>query len=147
MSPGGETASVSPGGRTAAGAANSAWGRALVAAYAFMALAACARSAVQIATRFGAAPVAFGLSAVSGAIYVVAAVSLSRLGARAHLVASVCCATELAAVLAVGAWSLLDPGRFPEPTVWSEFGAGYGFFPLVLPVLGLLWLARTRPRP
>jgi len=29
--------------------------------------------------------------------------------------------------------------------VWSVFGRGYGFIPLILPILGLLWLHRTRP--
>lgn len=125
--------------------ARDGWARALVAAYAFMALAACARSAVQIATRFDAAPLAFSLSAVSGAIYLLAAASLARGGRRARRLATAACSLELAAVLAVGAWSLLDPALFPEPTVWSGFGGGYGFFPLVLPVLGLLWLRRSRP--
>ena len=36
-------------------------------------------------------------------------------------------------------------GAFPDKTVWSHFGSGYGFVPLVLPVLGLLWL-RTQGR-
>jgi hypothetical protein len=31
-----------------------------------------------------------------------------------------------------------------EPTVWSHFGSGYGYLPLVLPVLGLLWQTRFR---
>jgi hypothetical protein len=35
----------------------------------------------------------------------------------------------------------VDPfGR--EATVWSAYGAGYLLVPLVLPVLGLLWLRR-----
>jgi hypothetical protein len=29
--------------------------------------------------------------------------------------------------------------------VWSLFGRGYGFIPLLLPVLGLVWLYRRRP--
>ena len=41
--------------------------------------------------------------------------------------------TELAGVLVVGATSLLVPEEFPDATVWSEFGAGYGYVPLVLP--------------
>lgn len=120
-------------------------GRALVAIYAFLAIAACARSAVQIATRFDIAPVAFLLSGLSGAIYVLAAVALSREGRRWWRVATVCCSIELAGVLAVGIWSLAAPGDFPEPTVWSGFGSGYGFVPLVLPILGLLWLHRRAP--
>jgi hypothetical protein len=120
-------------------------GRALVAAYAFLAIAACARSAVQIATRFEAAPTAFLLSAASGAVYVLAATALAREGGRWRSAGVACCSLELAGVLGVGAWSVLAPADFPEPTVWSQFGAGYGFVPLVLPVLGLLWLRRRAP--
>jgi hypothetical protein len=31
--------------------------------------------------------------------------------------------------------------------VWSSYGSGYGFVPLVLPVFGLLWLRRWTGRP
>ena len=38
----------------------------------------------------------------------------------------------------------IDPfGR--DATVWSVFGMGYLFIPLVLPILGLFWLSRHRP--
>ena len=33
------------------------------------------------------------------------------------------------------------PELFPHDTVWSWFGRGYLFIPLVLPVLGMWWLA------
>ncbi len=46
----------------------------------------------------------------------------------------------------MGTASLADPGAFPKATVWSLYGIGYGFVPLILPVLGLLWLRRRRPR-
>jgi hypothetical protein len=49
-------------------------------------------------------------------------------------------------VLAVGTWSLADPATFPDATVWSGYGSGYGFVPLVLPVFGLLWLRRWSRR-
>ena len=45
----------------------------------------------------------------------------------------------------VGALSLLTPELFPRDTVWSRFGSGYGFVPLVLPALGLFWLWRSSP--
>ena len=50
--------------------------------------------------------------------------------------------TELVGVLVVGVTSLLVPEEFPDATVWSEFGAGYGYVPLVLPLVGLWWLLR-----
>ena len=119
-------------------------GRVLVSLYALFALAAGARAAVQISTEFDQAPLAYTLSAVAAVIYLVAAVGLARDGAWGRRLALVCCSVELAGVLAVGAASLLWPDAFPDATVWSGFGAGYGFVPLVLPVLGLYWLRRTR---
>ena len=126
--------------RTSSGA-----GRALVAVYGVFALAATARASLQLATRFGEAPVAYLLSAVAGVIYIVATFTLARGDRTSRRVAWVAIVLELVGVLAVGTLSVLDPAAFPRATVWSLYGIGYGFVPLVLPVLGLLWLARTRP--
>jgi hypothetical protein len=124
---------------------NSGPGRVLIGLYALFAVAAGARAGVQIATRFAEAPLAYLLSALAAAIYLVAAVGLARGGAGGRRLATICCAVELAGVLAVGTASLIAPGAFSDDTVWSGFGRGYGFVPLVLPVLGLLWLRRTAP--
>lgn len=126
--------------RTNAGA-----GRALVAVYGVFALAATARAAVQLATRFAEAPVAYLLSAVAGVVYIIATLTLARGSRASRRVAWIAIGLELAGVLIVGTLSVLDPAAFPEATVWSFYGIGYGFVPLVLPVLGLVWLARTRP--
>lgn len=120
-------------------------GRVLVAVYGFFALAAGARAGWQLAVRFDEAPVAYLLSLLAAVIYLVAAVGLARGGPDARRVAAGCCAVELAGVLLVGTASLLLPEMFPRATVWSSYGVGYGFVPLVLPVLGLLWLRRTGP--
>ena len=111
--------------------------------YALFALAAGARAGVQIATRFHEAPVAYLLSAFAAVVYLVAAIGLARGGAVARRVALVSCTTELVGVLVIGTVSVLAPTAFPDDTVWSVYGIGYGFVPLVLPVLGLLWLRRT----
>jgi len=124
-------------------------GRVLVAVYAILAIAATGRSVFQIIDRFGEAPVAFTLSAFSGLVYIVATIAL---GARLRRLAWVTISIELAGVLIVGALSLVAPtvlglhsidpfGR--DSTVWSAFGAGYLLVPLVLPVLGLLYLRRS----
>ena len=55
-------------------------GRVLVAVYGIFALAAGARSTVQIATRFDDAPVAYALSAFAAAVYVLATLGLARDG-------------------------------------------------------------------
>ncbi len=116
-------------------------GRLLVAVYAVFALSASSRAGLQLATRFDEAPVAYLLSAVAAAVYVVATVALAR-GARRLAFATVL--FELVGVLVVGTLTVLDRGDFPDQTVWSTYGAGYGFIPLVLPVLGLWRLRATR---
>ena len=120
-------------------------GRVLIAVYAILALAATARSAYQIATKFDVAPVAYLLSALAGVVYVVATVALIRRGGAWYRVAWITIVFELVGVLVVGGLSLIDPVLFPADTVWSYFGRGYVFIPLVLPVLGMLWLRRMRP--
>lgn len=116
----------------------------LVIVYAVFALAATARSFVQILTRFDEAPVAYILSALAAAIYIVATVALARGDRTSHRVAAIAIGIELAGVLVVGAFSLADPEAFPQASVWSTFGSGYLFIPLVLPLVGLWWLHRTR---
>ena len=115
-------------------------GRVLVAVYGVFALAAGARAAVQLSTRFAEAPVAYLLSALAAVVYVVATVALARGGRRVALVAIT---VELVGVLVVGTLSLVDRAAFPDETVWSAYGRGYLFIPLVLPVVGLLYLRRT----
>ncbi|MGI5155577.1 hypothetical protein [Microbispora sp. CA-102843] len=129
-----------PSGRDRGGeAVRSGPGRVLVAVYGIFALAATSRAAVQIATRFAEAPLAYVLSAFAGVVYIVLTVALAR-GARRVAVAA--CLVELVGVLVVGTLSLADSAAFPQATVWSGYGSGYGFVPLVLPVIGLLWLLR-----
>jgi hypothetical protein len=113
--------------------------------YAVFALAAGARAGVQLATRFGEAPLAYLLSAFAAAVYVVATVALARGGRVALRTALVSMSVELVGVLVVGTLSLVDGEAFPDETVWSGYGRGYLYIPLVLPVLGLLLLLRRRP--
>src|SRR5579863_7844711 len=117
-------------------------GRLLVAVYGLFALSASARAGVQIATKFGHAPVAYVLSAFAAVVYILATVTLASGSPAARRIAVVSCSVEFVGVLAVGTWSLVDPATFPDATVWSGYGSGYGFVPLVLPVFGLLWLRR-----
>ena len=120
------------------------FGRVLVAIYGLFALAATGRSAFQIATKFHEAPVAYLLSALAAVVYIVATVSLARGDAASRRVATVAISIELVGVITVGAVSQLVPDAFPHATVWTGFGSGYGFVPLVLPFVGLWWLRHTR---
>jgi hypothetical protein len=121
-------------------------GRLLVAVYALFALSASARAVVQIATKFSHAPVAYLLSAIAAVVYILATATLASGSVTARRIAVMCCSFELAGVVAVGTWSILDPASFPDATVWSGYGSGYGYVPLVLPVFGLLWLRHVARR-
>ena len=121
-------------------------GRVLIAIYALFALSASARAGVQIATKFHNAPVAYLLSAFAAVVYIIATVTLAVGSPRARRIAVISCSIELVGVLAIGTWSLADPATFPDATVWSGYGSGYGFVPLVLPVFGLLWLRHWNRR-
>jgi hypothetical protein len=121
-------------------------GRVLTFVYGVFALSATARASYQIMTKFDQAPLAYLLSLFAALVYVAATVGLAT-GRRGWTLALVCCSIELVGVIAVGIASLAIPEQFPEPTVWSKFGQGYGFVPLVLPFLGLTYLLRHKPGP
>ncbi|WP_312182614.1 hypothetical protein [Arthrobacter sp.] len=127
-------------------ARNAGPGRLIVAVYGVFALAASARAAFQIATKFDDAPLAYLLSAFAAIVYIVATVSLARSGRTAYKVSVAAVSVELAGVLAVGLFGLLDPAALPDDTVWSNFGQGYGYVPLLLPLVGLWWLYKHRNR-
>lgn len=141
VTPGTSSRPASGSGR----ATRSGPGKVLVAVYGVFALAACSRAGVQLATRFDEAPLAYLLSALAGVIYVIATIMLARGTRTSRRVATIAIVVELVGVLTVGTLSVLDPAAFPRATVWSVYGSGYGYVPLVLPVLGLWWLYATRP--
>lgn len=114
--------------------------------YATFALAATARSLVQIATRFASAPLAYALSAAAALVYLVATLALGKGTPPWRPVAWAACAVELVGVFAVGTASVRDPAAFTDSTVWSDYGQGYGYVPAVLPLVGLAWLWRTGAR-
>ncbi|MEU5081558.1 MULTISPECIES: hypothetical protein [Streptomyces] len=121
-------------------------GMLLVWFYGVMVVGALSRSAYQIATEFDRAPLAYTLSAVAGVVYAFITYTLVRGGERARRAALVCCAAELAGVLIVGTWTLVEPSAFPDATVWSEYGMGYVFIPVLLPLSAMYWLRRARER-
>jgi len=118
----------------------------LIAVYGIFALSATARAGVQIVGKFDEAPLAYLLSALAGVVYILATVGLAGRGAGARRLAWGAVGFELVGVLVVGALTVFDTADFPDDTVWSGFGRGYGYVPLVLPLVGLWWLRRTRPR-
>jgi hypothetical protein len=123
---------------------NRGWGRALILVYGVFAFSALGRSSVQLAEKAGEAPLAYGLSAFAAVVYAVATYCLARPGRRTTPLAWAAVSVELVGVLVVGTLTVVDPALFPDDTVWSRFGSGYGWVPAVLPFCGLAWLWHTR---
>ncbi|GAA2810156.1 hypothetical protein [Streptomyces showdoensis] len=119
-------------------------GMLLVWLYGVMSVGAVSRSIYQIATEFDRAPLAYSLSAVAAVVYAFITYTLVRGGETARRAALVCCAAELVGVLTVGTWTLVEPSAFPDATVWSDYGYGYIFIPVLLPLTGVWWLRRSR---
>ena len=118
-------------------------GRLLILVYAVFAISSTARASFQIITKFEEAPLAYSLSLLSALVYILATVSLAKSGPKWQAIAVASVIFELVGVLAVGTLSFVAPELFAHASVWSGFGEGYGYLPLVLPVLGLLWIRKA----
>ncbi|WP_190109161.1 hypothetical protein [Streptomyces cinnamoneus] len=118
-------------------------GRLLVWLYGVFTVAAASRSIVQMIVDFDRAPLAYVLSAAAALVYAFITYSLVRGGEQARSAALVCCAVELAGVVVVGTWTLVEPSAFPDATVWSDYGMDYLFIPVILPVTAMAWLRRA----
>jgi hypothetical protein len=119
-------------------------GRLLILVYAVFAVSSTARASFQVITKFEEAPLAYSLSLLSALVYILATVSLARSGTTWNKVAIGAVVFELVGVLSVGTLSFVAPELFDHASVWSGFGSGYGYLPLVLPVLGLIWIQKAK---
>lgn len=121
---------------------SSVWVTVIGIAYTVLAVAALSRSAYQAATGVatGRAVVAVALSAVAGVVYLIAAIALRRATPRSIRLGRCCLYVELIGVVVVSVVELAS-GGFGRSAVWSGFGVGYGYLPVLLPIVGL-WLNR-----
>jgi len=119
-------------------------GRLLILVYAVFAVSSTARASFQVVTKFEEAPLAYSLSLLSALVYILATVSLARSGMTWNKVAIGAVVFELVGVLGVGTLSFVAPELFDHASVWSGFGSGYGYLPLVLPILGLIWIRKAK---
>ena len=123
-------------------------GRVLLWVYALFVVAAGARSVVQLGTHASRAPLAYSLSGVAAVVYACGFLLLRSAGAGGPTrPAAVLAVIELLGVVLVGSLSLAAPGLLAEPTVWSDFGAGYLCVPLVLPMAALFRLRAVAITP
>ncbi|MGC2940870.1 MULTISPECIES: hypothetical protein [unclassified Brevibacterium] len=133
-------------GRSPYSAMHTGPGRALTAVYGVFALSATARAGYQLIREFDVAPIAYSLSAMAAVIYILATICLVIGNRVSHRIAVAACAIEFVGVIVVGILSHTHPEDFAKPSVWSNFGSGYGYIPLILPLIGLWWLLRVGRR-
>jgi hypothetical protein len=110
--------------------------------YALFILASGSRAIVQLATKFHEAPVAYLLSLVAALTYVAGWFAIRRAAHGRPAFARVMLWVELGGVVVIGTLSLVERDWFPDASVWSDYGSGYGWVPAILPIAGLLWLHR-----
>ena len=118
------------------GLLNRNFGRILVFAYGVLALSATGRASVQLLTKFHKAPGPYLLSGFAAAVYILATWAL---GTSRKATAVVVVTVEFFGVLLVGA---THSGSVPldKQTVWTDFGSGYGYVPLLLTFVVVWWL-------
>lgn len=120
----------------------------LIVVYGIFAISATARSLVQIAFHFAQAPLAYLLSLGAALTYIALTVLLSRRRPPYPWILALI-TLELAGVVVIGTMSVTHGELLGDDTVWSRYGAGYGYVPLVLPLiagLSILWSLRRDSR-
>ena len=116
-------------------------GTVVIAVYGVFALSASVRASYQLLRKYEEAPLAYWLSLLAAVVYIVATFALAK---RKYDLANKTLMFELAGVLIIGTLSLTVPSLFDHPSVWSYYGMGYGFIPLLLPIFGLWWVRRVK---
>lgn len=115
-------------------------GYVLAASYPVLALSTGVRALYQIFLKDGVVLELHSvLSLVAALIYVVAAFGFAYRRPWTWWLSLGALALEAALVLIVGTWSVIDPATVGR-TVWRNYGEDYGYFPLIQPLIGLVWL-------
>jgi hypothetical protein len=118
----------------------------LAVSYPVLALSAGVRSLYQLLLKEGDVNyLAAALSGVAALSYLLATVGFVVRRQWAWRLSVTMLVFELVMVVLIGTLSLLMPETIGR-TVWGRFGADYGYFPLIQPLLGLAWLFHRETR-
>ena len=116
-------------------------GTLVIAIYGVFAISASVRASYQLLRKYEDAPLAYWLSLLAAVVYIIATFALAK---GKYDLANKTLIFELAGVLIIGTLSIAVPSLFAHPSVWSYYGMGYGFIPLLLPLFGLWWVRRVK---
>ncbi len=110
--------------------------------YPVLAISSLARSGYQLFLKEGVTNyLGPALTGVAAVLYIFAAIGFARRSKRAWQLSAGALALETILTLIVGTLSLIIP-EVIGGTVWRLYGIDYAFFPLIQPILGLIWLTR-----
>lgn len=111
--------------------------------YGLWAVAALGRAVYQYVVRQPADLTPTHISTFVGVLYVVIIIGLRQRSGRMWWLTFGLLLVELAGVVVVGTidrfWH-----PFPYASVWSGYGVGYFYMPLIMPIVGLVWMLRDR---
>jgi hypothetical protein len=113
--------------------------------YGLWSFSALGRSSYKYLFKHPATFVPAHLSTFVGVLYIFIIVGLRKRTPRWWWITLGLLVVELAGVLVVGKIDVIWR-PFPYATVWSNYGIGYFFMPLVLPFVGLWWMLRRETR-
>lgn len=118
----------------------------LAVSYPVLALSTGVRALYQLFLKDGDVDrLAAGLSGLAALVYLVATIGFVVRKRWAWYVSFIALVFELVMVLVISTITLAQPDLISR-TVWGNFGADYGYFPLIQPLLGLAWLLHPQTR-
>jgi hypothetical protein len=107
--------------------------------YPLLALSTGARGLYQLFLRDDLAKLGPALSVLTAVLYMVAAIGFFKRTARWWRISVGALTVETILVLVIGTLSFIIPDALAH-TAWRHYGQDYGFFPLIQPLLGLIYL-------
>jgi len=107
--------------------------------YPLLALSTGARGLYQLFLRDDLTKLGPALSVLTAVLYMVAAIGFFKRTARWWRISVGALTVETILVLVIGTLSFIFPDVLGH-TAWRHYGQDYGFFPLIQPLLGLIYL-------
>lgn len=86
------------------------------------------------------------IAVLAGLVYLVIAVGITHNGRKMRFIAWAATTVALVGSLITGLFELGTDHAAAVTSAWSRFGADYWYVPLVLPLIGFVWLWRSDPR-
>lgn len=86
------------------------------------------------------------VSVIAALGYIVAAVSLTHNGRRMRVLAWTAIGFEITGVIVTGLIGMEVKEIGEIRNIWANFGAQYGFLPMLVPLVSLVWLWWSNPR-